>query len=81
MIASEVASAKTPMGKISMKKLWEACRDLRVESRKAKTDTSIVTEAPIPLADDADIVKKWKDKHDVVLPDSQLLVARVDNLP
>ena len=58
MIASEVASAKTPMGKISVKKLWEACRDRRLESRRGKTDTSILTEAPVPLADDADIVNK-----------------------
>ena len=34
-----------------------------------------MTDAPIPLQDDAEIFKKWKEKHDVVLPDSHLLIA------
>ena len=75
MIFANVTSASQLMGKIAMKKWWEACYDLRVEARKAKIDTAQVIDAPIPLVDDENMTKKWIDLHNVVLPDSHLLIA------
>ena len=63
MVSDSVASAKTPIGRIAIKKLWQACKDLTVRDRRLPTDTSINHEYPIPEPEAIDIAAKSSHRH------------------
>ena len=69
-----VASAKTPIGAVNIKSFWIACRAMRTADEANKCQDATAVEAPIPTPDQKSISKAWVDKHNIVLPDSMLLL-------
>ena len=75
MKAADVESMKEMIAIVNCKKLWRLCKDQDELDRKVPGSSAEVTgEMPIPQADHHLITEAWTDKHNMVLPDSQLLI-------
>ena len=75
MVAADVPSSKEIIAAVNCKKLWRLCKDQNELDRKAPSSTAEVTgEMPIPQVEHQQITELWKTRHNMVLPDSQLLI-------
>ena len=73
MGASNVASARTIIGVVQIKKLWLACWE-QLSAANAPRAPGLATDAPIPQLEELNISRAWFAQHAMVLPDSFLLV-------
>ena len=73
MVQGNVASAKTMIGTVQIKKLWLACWQA-MEASDAPRAPELATDAPIPQPEEMQISKAWLARHGMVLPDSFLLI-------
>ena len=71
--AAGVEEAKTVGGKVAIKKLWIACREL-YDSGKATQSNPGLVDKPIPDEQDRCLKDTWVARHNFVLPDSYCLV-------
>ena len=75
MKAANVESMKEVIALVNCKKLWRLCKDQDELDRKVPGSSAEVTgEMPIPQADHQLITEAWTNRHNMVLPDSQLLI-------
>ena len=69
-----IQAATALIGKVQIKKFWKACRELVDNNARPSTPEAINTEAFIPERDEASIAAAWRTMHNMLLPDSYLLI-------
>ena len=78
VMAGESVSSATKIGeKIGILKFWILCRESYEDGKKPRSETIGIPDAAMPEDESKTIASAWFHRHAFVLPDKQMLIARL----